>query len=439
MALVAEKGYITAPTSTGNQTYNLGSAFDGIIPKALILWTTDQTADDTTTDADSIMCIGFGTYRGAAVQQAYLTLWSDDTPTTSATCRGRGTGSILKTFNADLAVVNQEVDLVSFNSGTPSNFVLNYADAPSAAVKIHYLVLGGSDITDAFVGDVTAQSTGTPPDVTQDITVTSGFGQPNTILFLTGGAFGNADAAGNAYLGLGAASQTDLAGRGSSYCDADASGNMQVALWQKQRAINLLVGTSADSEADLDIVANWPTDGFRLLWDDISSGGNHFHYLALKGTFQSAMGVNTALTAGSTQDNACGFPPKVALCWGGNLPTDTAIDTTDTDLGMFGVGATDGTNEGFAAVTQDDAKATSQARRVTNSTKTWRNYTPVTPALVSEADGSFSGDNFRLTWNDLDTVAREYTWLALGDAPAASTPTLIWQPAATPHPAVYLP
>jgi len=109
MSFVAEKGVITEPTSTGNQTYNLGSAFDGIIPKALILWTTDQTAADTVTDADSIMCMGFGTYRGSVVSQAYLSLWADDTVGTSVTCRGRGTGSIIKTFNADAAVVGSAI------------------------------------------------------------------------------------------------------------------------------------------------------------------------------------------------------------------------------------------------------------------------------------------------------------------------------------------
>lgn len=424
MSLVAEKGVITAPTSTGNQTYNLGSAFDGILPKAIILWTTDQTAADTTSD-DSIMCIGIGTYRSSTVAQAYLSYWSQGAgaPTASVVCRGRGTGSILKTFNADAAAVNQEVDLVSFSSGTPSNFVLNYADAPSAAVKIHYLVFGGTDITDALVGEYTPPSAGTPPDVALDVTVASGFGQPDFILFLTGGAFGNLDAAGNGYLGLGVASQSDLTGRGSSIGETDGSGNMALGLWQKQRAVLNLSATSADSEADLAAVANWPTDGFRLLWDDISSAGNRNHYLALKGTFQSAMGVNTALTAGASQDNACGFPPKAAMVFGGNLPTDTAVDTADADLGMYGVGATDGTNEGWAGVMQDDAKATSFAKRRHNETKTIQMWTPVTPTLESEADGSFSGNNFNLNWNNLDGVSREYTWFALGDAPAvAATP-----------------
>jgi len=417
VSLVAEKGVITAPTSTGNQTYNLGSAFNGIIPKALILWTTDQTSADIF-DADCIFCVGFGTYRSSAVSQAYLSYWSDDGPTASVVCRGRGTGSILKTFNADAAAVNMEVDLVSFASGTPSSFVLNFADAPSAAVLIHYLVLGGSDITDALVGELTPPSTGTPPDVVQDVTIVSGFGQPDLLFFLTGGSFGNVDAAGTGYLGLGVA-YDDTHAQNSSFAESDGAANMTCALWQKQRAINLLAATSADSEADLSAKANWPTDGFRLLWDDISSAGNRVHYLALKGTFQKALGVNTALTSGSTQDNACGFAPKLGMIFGGNLPADTAIDATDADLGAWGIGACDGTNEGWAWVSQDDAKATSFAKRRFNQSKVVVMGTPVTPAVASQADGTFSGNNLRLTWTTLDSVAREYVWLALGDAPAA--------------------
>ena len=45
MTVVVEKGTITAPAGTGQQTYNLGSAFNGILPRALILWATYETAD----------------------------------------------------------------------------------------------------------------------------------------------------------------------------------------------------------------------------------------------------------------------------------------------------------------------------------------------------------------------------------------------------------
>ena len=417
MGLVAEKGVLTAPASTGQQTYNLGSAFNGILPKALILWTSQQTTVDTSS-ADAATAIGFGTYRGSAVQQWFTSLRSQDNSADSDVSVGHNTSGILRGYTDGAATVDYEVDLVSLNSGTPSTFVLDWVDVPASQIKVHYLVLGGTDISDARAGSWTV-SASSP----ESVTVASGFGQPDLLLFLSAmPRRGITDGvAGDGGFML-AAARSDTSRRCTAFGTRDAATNSTIGSWQKARAgLWLTAAQAADMEMDLDAKANWPTDGFQVVKPDLPGGGaGAMGYLALKGTFQSALGANVALTTGSTQDNDAGFPPVAALVWGNNLAQQDAINSTDGELGAFMLGSTDGTNEGCTAHSDDDNAATMDANRRFTESKTIQFYNQAL-TLQSEADGSFTGNNFRLTWTDLDTVAREYNWLVLGAASAGGT------------------
>jgi hypothetical protein len=318
--------------------------------------------------------------------------------------------------------------LSSMSTGATSNFVLNWTDAPSSAIKVHYLALGGSDLTGARCGSyaVTALAN------TDNVTVNTGFGQPDLLFFANIGvtALGDTNSTGRVHIGF-ASSATDR--RAGGFWGNDAATTMNVSQVQKQRAIYSLgaVG-SFEGESELSARGSWPTDGFQLDHSSNTYSVAHvFLYLALKGTFQVLTGVNTAPTAGGlpvVQDNAVGFAPSGAIFFGWSGTAAATIDSTGADvLGWF-FGATDGTNEGLSAITQDDANTTSFAGNVHSETKSVANYIAGTlgtdpPSLQSEADGSFSGNNVRLSWNDIDTVAREYVWVAFGGTAAAAANT----------------
>jgi hypothetical protein len=258
---------------------------------------------------------------------------------------------------------------------------------------------------------------------TTNVTVTSGFGQPDLIFFLNGSRDSGTDVAGDLGLMFGVA-QSDTVRQCSYMQSRNGVASAATTLWQKQRAVLMTTSAgAADREGDLSAKGSWPTDGFQLSWPDTpGSSSCHSHYLALKGTFQATLGVNTALTAGSTQDNACGFAPKGALLWGGNLAASASIDTTSAALGAMFFGASDMTNEACSVWTDDDGAAIMDMNSRSSESKGIQFYNQAL-ALQSEADVSANGNNLRLTWNDLDTVAREYNWVALGDAPVAYVET----------------
>jgi hypothetical protein len=418
MALSFAKGVFTAPTVNGTDTV----ISPGFAPKAIILWTTAQTSA-AAIDGHGIWAQGMATYDGAAVQQFYTSYFDTDALGTSDTARGSGTGSLLKGWSAATPTVDFECDLISMDG---TSVTIDWADAPAAAILVHYIVLGSSDITGARVGTFNLAITSP-----QSVTVNAGFGQPDLLILMSRGNVGaTGDANGNTGIGVGAAvSDTERAA--CTFMQADAATTMAVGSWQKARAQLGVSGNTADYEMDLDAKVNWPTDGFQVTIPDLPAAAtNPVYYLALKGTFQKKIGTNVAPIVGSppvVQNNDCGFAPKGVLTFGNNLPSGVAYDITHADLGSHFMGGSDGTNEGIAAVTQDDTNTTSFSGRVHDATKTVRFYKfgvlgTDPPPLQSEADGSFSGNNFSLSWNDIDSVAREYCYVVLGDAAAGGAP-----------------
>jgi hypothetical protein len=414
VALNADLQVLTMPAATGNQTYSLAANFD---PKAILLWATPQTADGA---ANSIAFgMGFATYKGGAVQQAYTAFRALTAAANSDLAFGGNTDAalVLHTQTAGLATRDLEVRLASMQTGATSNVVLNWVNRhTTASIRVFMLVLGGSDITDATVKNESL--TGTAQDLRA-----AGF-QPDLIFAMHNGAY-LTDVADNSGFGFGFGLK---GGTGQSFGMemSDGSTNAQIAAQQRSDRMILAQYAVAASSASslcsgrLDAAENWPSDGFRMLYDATIPFDCWMSYLAIKTTAQIAMGVNTAPTTGSppaAQDNAAGFVPKVALVHGWSLPAGTAIDTTSTSLLGYGIGATDGTDEVYAGFTDDDAIGTMVSRSISSVGKILQNWTPVTPTLVSQADSSFVGNNLRLQWVAADTVARQYQWLVLGDAP----------------------
>lgn len=406
---LADVQVLTQPGATGQQTYSLSANFD---PKAVILWATPLTADGTV--AHYSFGVGFGTYRGSVVQQRYVCIRGLDAAATADVARGANSDALLclLTDSAGSAARNLEIDLVSMQSGDTSQVVLDWVNLHStASIRVSMLVLGGSNITDALVDDFTL----TTASSTQDETVVSGFGKPELLFMSSAGQFSFADEASSPATSFGFGKQGE-AGRGWGF--GQAWGNTASLTGTRQRSDRILTLNSNASDyalGSLDTtVGNWPTDGFRLLYDAQPGNALIVSYLALRTTAQITTGENTALTAGSTQDNACGFAPKLGFVFGWNLPADSTLQTAAADQCGFGIGAYDGTTEAWAGFTEDDAALTMDSNSQQTIAKVIRNYSPAA-ALQSEADATFSGNDFRLTWTTLDTVAREYQWLAIGD------------------------
>lgn len=413
------KGTVTASTvNGGTSVVDLSSVFSASEPLRWIkVWAAYNTADGTV--ADARISVGFGTNDGGSIQQGGVAVYDKGSGNAASDVAiGHNTTWIIKGFSDATPTTDFRVDLTAFSA---TGFTLTYTDAPASAIIIHYEAFGGSDVSAARVGSV-GMSGGS--GTTQDVTVAASWGQPS-LLFnlctmesaLTDGAVPSNGVA--VSLGVGA---SDTVRQSSTMGVTDGSAAANVGAWQKQRfALLANNATSAYGEVDLSALASWPTDGFQLSKVVFGAGTRQMIYLAIKGTFSTAIGVRTALTTGSTDDIAAGFAPAGALLWGTNLAAITTITTNDADLGQFVIGGMDGTNEGCASWINDDAKATMATFAQHSTAKALQYYTPVTPTLVSEADASFATTNLRLTWTTLDTVAREFVYVIFGPA-SSGTP-----------------
>lgn len=416
MALITRKGVITAPTTNGNTVNtDLSAVFSAGEPiRAIILWCENATAAGTT-DGDGIFSFGFVTNNGGSIQQGYISYFEDDAAGSGANARGINNTACLKTFSANATpTVDMEVDLTTFND---DDFTLTFTDAPAAAIKIHYFAIGGSDVTAAR----TTLQTQTASQATQEFTVTSGFGQPDLIFIAhrSTGTTGGDNGASNAGIGIGVGIG-DVGSRQTSHSQITGNTNM---LGGATQGANILsqIGTPSSvptiqAEAALSAKSGWPTDGYELTYSTQAAGDYPFIDLALKGDFTATVGAGTALTAGSTDDLAHSTTPTGAFFWGWPLAAQTGLRDADADLNGMHVYASDGTNEGGAFVGSNEGVGTSNTGRAHSESKSMQFYvqSTTTPTLNSEADGSVSGSNFRLTWNDLDTVARQYNYLLLG-------------------------
>lgn len=416
MGLNVEVGTITAPAGTGNQTYNLVDTGFGAV-KVLLLWAAYNTAEGDV-DGHAIFSQGYGTFRGGSPQRMGITFFDTDAIGTSDVARGYTLTGILRGFSAATPTVDYAADLVSLGTAA---FTLNWTDAPGSQIKVNYMALGGSDITDALVSTEDINTTAG----TQDIVVASGFGNPDLLLSLpeTGAA---GDANGNNYAGLGVGA--DDANEGHSFYNArDAQGSMDLSSHQTS-TFQCVLNNSASTNMHLELSAraSWPTDGFQVNKVTAPTGAaTTLSYLAIRGTFTKVIGATTVPTAAApqTQDLAVGATPRGAIFFHNSVPANAGIESSSADLGTFGIGAMDGTHEAWAGVGNDDGNTNSIAHRHHSESKSIRMFTPAAAGtLQSEADGSFSGNNVRLTWGDTDTAAREYGYLLLGDAPVVTKP-----------------
>jgi hypothetical protein len=394
-------------------------------PKAIIVWGVNRTADGASDSTVPLnFSVGAGTDRGGTVSQWFChnTVESGDLTAVHA-AKGSGTDAILKMHGAndtDVAspTIDCELDLISMDS---TSVVLDWINLhATASIVVHYMILGGSDITDAMAGQTTKAAA-----TTQDVTVVAGFGQPDLLMFA-----GVWDAAGN----LGNSDAIMSVGWGNKALEmgcqqlSDNEGATTVAMNHYQRTTQVIAfatpaTTTVSYEGALAATSGWPTDGYELTWDNTGSSSDVFYWLALKGTFQSKIGQTTCPTTATTQDNACGFAPTAGVFWGGCLPAGTTVDGTHADLGQQWFGAWDGTNEGGALCLDDDNNANTRARvrQSTSKALVMATQAGTTQTLIADADASASGDNLRLTFTTAPAVGRAYLWMGLAGAAGGGT------------------
>ncbi len=396
------QGSFAANTSTGNQTVDTAT---GVEMKALILFGTNQTAEGFAAGQSGF--IGFA----ASSTQRGVNAWAgDDNVASTNWGKGISNALVVRLFSNGTPTVDAEADFVSFGTGADAGkFTINWTNAPATAVIVHYIALGGADITNVFVGQKTAKITSTGNKAE------TGVGFQGDLLLFSGANIAtniNTTALGGFF---GAAQSTTK--RGAIWWggrDArTAAGNSKH--WQstvKAIVIPNANGTGIDAEADF---VSFDTDGYTLNWTDFAASAWLYNVMVIKGG-QYDVGNFTSPASTGVQSYTTGFQPKQVLFFG------TGQSTANSTLGLeahMTIGAMGPSLvEDSIWTSADDVIPTDDNSRTVTTKVLSANTNPST--IVAEADANaFGATSFSLDWTTTAS-GRVFFYVAIGDSAPAS-------------------
>jgi hypothetical protein len=388
-------GSFTKLTSTASQAvpHTLGQ-----VPKALILWTIGKTNEN----------LSSGFYYGVGISDSSTSLSlatsSRDAASPSSSSR-RIASSKAITLVQGSGTTLAEADLPSWST---ASFQLNWTTNDGQPTIIHYLVIGGPQVSAKVLNWQTPTSTG------QKAVTGVGF-QPEAVLhFYAGAAFVNTPPStlSSAVIGMGAMDKT---GAQWAMQAADADRQSPIIASRAQRtdaAIYMYTDTGSTGVTKEARFVSMNSGGFTLNFTAANSNATQVASLALAG-LKADVGTFNKITAGApaSQTVTTGFKP------GAVFMTSYQIGAQSAQLNepncSFGVGASDGVSEASSALTSADGISTSS---VDGQDKTSKAFVKMNaPPLDAEADmASFGASGFTLNWTTNDTTASQICFLALG-------------------------
>ncbi|HUL98953.1 MAG TPA: hypothetical protein VLU24_05965, partial [Mycobacterium sp.] len=368
-------------------------------------------------------------------RQAYFGFGMTDGTTSrsvSASSQGGSSGShaanrvatkaitIVKWTPASGQTVLAEADVQSWDS---TNIVLNWTTADSYQYVVHYLAIGGSDVSAKVVQWQSGTTTG-------NVAVTGVGFQP----VLAFHAYANYlqttapnNSAARAAFGFGAMDMNGDQWAVSTF-SLDAAGTSDTQRGQQTNACIFSFSSALAVQKKASIVS-MDSDGFTVNFSNSTSANNmQVFSLALAGL---NAGVGSFL-------KSTGAAPASQAITGVNFKPAAVLLTSFQDVtqanpvahSRFGIGASDGTTEGSSAYEDLDAVTTTNMAGIDKTSKVFMKMNNSTPAIDAEADlSSMDPDGFTLNWTTNDAVQTQILYFAL--APLAATEVRLISFAAT--------
>jgi hypothetical protein len=394
MAFEVKKGSFACNTSTGNQVIT-GVGFQ---PKALILWTALMTAEGFA--AENRGAIGMA----VSTSSRRYTAWAcnDAVGISDTSLR---VDNLLIGLLSSSGVVDAAADLVSFDSG---GFTMNWSDAPGSAWIMHYLALGGSDLTNVFI------KTFNTPTASGSVPYTG-------VGFLPDCLIGLWSLAGTVlpYAGANAVQAVSFASSASAeqscgFGDEDAQDISRGRQWLRPLFVRASDAQDGGERLEGDLTS-LDADGFTINYTASITFAMPMAVLCLKGG-QYKVGTDTQRTSvGTKATNGVGFQPTGLLLLSANAVGNAADDATKS---KHSIGAVSSGVEGCSWFESVDALDTSDTNSSSTTGKVIRTATSVS-TIDAEADlSSFDSDGFTLDWTTADATAREFAYLAFGSEPS---------------------
>jgi hypothetical protein len=406
VALSVKCGSFSTRTSTGSQAYT-GVGFQ---PKALILWCVGATSAGSFQAHAQVF---YGIASGSSAQYCVGGYSEDALADSDAK---RFWQNVVLSFCNVSSTLTVEASLTSFDS---DGFTLNYTTASATAYVVHYMALGGSDVTNAAVVNWTCPTSGGNKAVTG-----VGF-QPDCVLHL----FSNQSAAlanPPTYSGNFKVSVSAMDSGGRQWANTINSLNSQPTMdTQRGQLTNRCLLDIASSLA-FNYEASYVSmdaDGFTTNFATVTGTAHNVVSLCLKGG-QYYVGSFNQPTSAAPQDSVISSPGFTAT---GYLLSTFCRETSASGLAnsRLGVGGSDGTAEESVVFGDDNGAANSSVDCQSNSTKVLQVLNNNTPAVDAEADHKqFTASGFDLTWTTTYGTATECLYMAFGSSPATGHPAM---------------
>lgn len=355
MALSTAKGILSAPSTTGTQTYTVGFQ-----PKLIKLW---HSGVSTTHGAITAGAHGGVGWTNGTNQWAHC-YGSDDVVASSNAGQNFRTTACVLIPTAGTPTIS---GVAAFSAFTSTGFTLNWttASATISNAQIHWVAFGGADLTNIAVGAApfaTANGSASGPNVgfQPDALITCGAYHINTGI----NAVHSHTAEGFAANYQGVISQGAV-----QYFDQDAANAMSCSVSMSTTACLVTNSTTASTTPITAALTAFTATGWTWTWSNVAATANmQYGYVALKGGTYRVVSETAATTNTTKVTSGVGFTPQAALMIAtGQTTAGTLIASLPNNTAQVTIGATVGANQGAAVQFQFDGHADSQAKKsVTN-------------------------------------------------------------------------
>jgi len=392
-------------TKTPGQTQAITGV--GFQPKVVLFWWSGSAASSDEVAGGTISS-GFAAAISSTSRFCVLSISEDDQATSD--CRRGQFDALLMRMYTDTATIDGVAD---FSSMDADGFTLTITDQFTVAYRISYLALGGTDLTNAYIGNKQRDADPGACSVTG-----VGF-QPDAVILASAWLF-NPNTTGNGE-GISFGWATGSSNQGIV---ATASGHNQATSSTRGYGYNGEVAgfvlSYASSLFQRDSFVSFDADGFTLNQLE-GTDQYYYHFLCLKGG-QYAVGDLTTRTDGNDIEEDVGFQPVAVLFGSANRALSTQDTSTTHNRLSIGAG-TSTSNRAAQAISDEDGLADTETAYTNQDDAVYAHV--IDDAIEALMDiKSIDADGFTCVMDDVETAGCWVTYLAIGAEAAGATYTL---------------
>jgi hypothetical protein len=393
-AFISEKLTITAPLTTGQQTYTLNN-FAGVTPKAVFVVSSYL---DTQNSASAFALLSTGYATGPNNQFVTYTRTNSD-QATSQTTRAHSHQSIAKYYQG--VVGGNQLLSCEFVSFGTNSFTVNWSVVPGSGLYLHFLVLGGSD----FQGHVGVYQ---EPDADGIQSYGGAPFTPNVALF-NSIALNTAPPA-LTYTAIQMLGMTDGINQTVlKVYDSDGVATTDAVRESFNDRVLMMGGYNAGPKAEFDSFYN---GGVKLNWTLLNGNYNYRYFGALLIKAPNAKIINAEIggTTGLQSITGVGFQPNTLI--GGWTSRPDQINTVVANaLINLGLADQDGNTANVGVLSMDDQSTSSAWRYQDTSLLSY--YDSTFTNALKVALSQYLADGIEVNTLNTSIVGRDVYFLAL--------------------------